>query len=103
MPGTYDILLNKPGYLDCIYTMSKQIEENDVIEMGRRTLIPGDIDKNGIVNGADISAVKYYFRCYTTDNGVNADCDFNNDEYIDGGDLSYVKNYNSYIREIIKL
>lgn len=100
-PGKYDILLDKPAYLDCIY-IEQQIEEGEEYDLGNKVLTPGDLDKNGIINGSDLSTMKNIYGMYTTDENINADYDFNEDTAIDGGEVSYVKTNYLKTREIIE-
>ena len=45
IPGTYDILLDKPGYLDHIYT-KRTVNEGETIDLGEKELKAGDINKD---------------------------------------------------------
>ena len=45
IPGTYDILLDKPGYLDHIYT-KQTVNEGETIDLGEKELKAGDINKD---------------------------------------------------------
>ena len=100
-PGKYDILLDKPAYLDCIY-IEQQIEEGEEYDLGNKVLTPGELDKNGIINGSDQKKKKNIYGMYTTDENINADYDFNEDTAIDGGEVSYVKTNYLKTREIIE-
>ncbi len=45
IPGTYDILLDKAGYLDHIYT-KQTVNEGETIDLGEKELKAGDINKD---------------------------------------------------------
>ena len=54
VPGKYDVLIDKPGYLDHIYT-DTVVEENEKVDLGYKELVAGDLNKDGIVNVVDLS------------------------------------------------
>lgn len=99
IPGTYDILLDKDAYLDCIF-ISQLLTEGATIDLGNKTLLAGDIDNNGIVNALDIAKIKSFYGMHSTDAGINEAHDFNMDTIINALDIAYVKSNYSKTREI---
>lgn len=49
IPGTYDLLIDAPSYLDCVY-IDKTLAEGDELDLGNYELKAGDVDKNGLVS-----------------------------------------------------
>ena len=86
IPGTYDILIDKVCYMDYIIT-ANVINENDEKTIEKATLIPGDINKDGIINAKDFNSVKKYFG---QDNG---DIDINENGLVDAKDFNAIKKY----------
>lgn len=100
LPGTYNVLQDKSGYLDHIY-IYLNVKENDEINLGEYELVPGDCNKDGVVQLKDKVSV-------TTRNGkkeIDADYgeeyDFNNDGIIQLKDKVTVSSRNGRKREII--
>lgn len=88
-PGEYDILLDKAGYLDHIYT-AKRVNEGDIIDLGYRELIPGDINKDGTIQILDLSQLMNVFGINSTNSNYNVKYDFNEDTEVQILDLSYI-------------
>lgn len=93
IPGKYDILIDKAGYLDHIY-MSRQINEGDVLDLGENQLVAGDLNKDGIVNQRDMGLL---YNTYGSKLGEsrydnNLAYDFNEDTYINQRDTGYALN-----------
>lgn len=99
IPGEYDILLDKAGYLDHIY-ISKQVKENDVINLGYKELIAGDINKDGCIQILDLSELMSIFGIDNTDSKYDIRCDFNEDSEIQILDLSTIMSNFSEIRRV---
>lgn len=87
IPGTYDILLDKSGYLDHIYT-SKQVVEGAVVDLGNKELYAGDVNKDGSIQIADLSLLMSVFGTTQADSDYDAKYDFNDDLEIQIADLS---------------
>lgn len=87
IPGTYDVLLDKGGYLDHIY-ISKTVNEGDIIDLGTKELLAGEINKDGSIEISDLSLLIDSFGITSADSTFNSDMDFNDDEIIDISDLS---------------
>ena len=93
IPGTYDILLDKPGYLDHIYK-TKVVQEGDTIDLGQKELIAGDINKDGVIQILDLSYILSGYGVNNTDPKYDFKVDFNEDTEIQILDLSiFLSNY----------
>lgn len=99
IPGTYDILLDKPGYLDHIYT-SKVVIEGDIIDLGYKELFAGDVNKDGVVQLKDLDAIVNTYGIDDTDSDYDICFDFNEDKQIQLQDLDRVVSNYSLAREI---
>lgn len=102
VPGKYDVLLDKAAFLDCVYIL-KKLEENDIVDLGLKPLLAGDVDKNGLISGYDVSTFKSLYKKYTTDPGVEPSYDLDEDTVIAGAEMSYVKTNYLKTREVINL
>ena len=91
IPGTYDVLLDKGGYLDHIY-ISKVVNEGDIIDLGTKELLAGELNKDGSIEISDLSLLLASFGITSSDATFNPDMDFNEDEVIDISDLSILLN-----------
>ena len=87
VPGTYDILLDKPGYLDHIYE-SREVKENETIDLGSKTLLAGDVNKNGVIEILDMTTILDNFSVLISDENYDISMDFNEDESINILDLT---------------
>lgn len=56
IPGEYDLQLNKKGFLDQI-VKNITINAGQEIDLGLRTLIAGDVDRDGIIGLQDVVAI----------------------------------------------
>ena len=93
IPGEYDVLLDKIGYLDHIYT-SKTVNAGDTIDLGNKELLAGDVNKDGSIQILDMSELMNVFGIDNTDSKYNRRYDFNDDTQIQILDLSYImKNF----------
>lgn len=89
-PGTYDILLDREGYLDHIIT-SKTINEGDVLDIGQRELFAGDFNKDGVIQLLDLSMLYSVYEADTTSSSYMSKVDVNDDGRIQLLDLSALK------------
>ena len=93
LAGYYDILIDKPGYLDYIIK-NVQIGLED-INLGTIKLVPGDINKDGLVDGLDILGIKQaaVLGFFHNPNMLlrKSSYDLNGDGMIDTSDISAVK------------
>lgn len=93
VPGTYDVLLDKEGYLDHIY-ITKKVDAGQTIELGEKTLIAGDLNKDGQIQGKDLAVLLSVYLTDDTESNFEAKCDFNEDKQIQGKDLAvFLSNY----------
>lgn len=93
IPGEYDVLLDKAGYLDHIYT-SKTVNAGDIIDLGYKELLAGDVNKDGSIQILDMSELMKIYGANNTDPKYDIKYDFNDDMEIQILDLSYLmKNY----------
>ncbi len=88
IPGTYDILIDKPGYLDVIYK-DREVQLEETEQLGEDDkLIAGDINKDGTIQVADLSMLMSIFAINNTDPQYEIKYDFNEDTEIQVADLS---------------
>lgn len=84
--GEYDVYIDVEGYLDYIIKNVK-ITPNKTISLAAKTLTPGDVNKDGIVNITDVSILEENYASRKGDKLYTLSCDFNQDEMIDLSDL----------------
>ena len=89
-PGTYDILLDREGYLDHIF-ISRTINTGDVLDIGEKELYAGDVNKDGVIQLLDLSMLYSAYQTDTTSANYDKKMDFNNDGRIQLLDLSALK------------
>lgn len=99
--GTYDILVDKPGYLDQIY-IGIQIKPGETVDLGYAELFAGDVNKDGIVEILDASLLMNSFGIVDTDSTYDAKYDFNEDKEIEILDASLLMSNYSLERKIIR-
>lgn len=100
IPGQYDVLADKPGYLDQIYIYIDLLE-GDTIDLGSNDLIAGDCNKDGIVQIKDKVLVANNNGKNSSSTDYDEAYDFNNDGEIQIKDKVIVTNENGKKREII--
>jgi len=86
IPGTYDILIDKPGYVEGIY-IYLELKENETIDLGFKSLVAGDTDKNGIVNNNDIISLYQNNNMSEGDEKYDLKFDLDNDKKINNNDI----------------
>lgn len=99
IPGLYDILIDKEGYLDHIY-IYVEIQENETIDLGSKSLIAGDIDKNARINNSDIVVMYQKNGTAEGQDKYLSKCDLDNNKKINNSDIVIVYQNNSKKREI---
>lgn len=99
IPGIYDVLIDKEGYLDHIYIFV-EIEENETINLGNQSLIAGDIDKNARINNSDIVSIYQKNGISEGDNNYALKFDLDNNTKIGNSDIVIIYQNNSQKREI---
>lgn len=87
IPGTYDILIDKPGYLDHIYE-SREVKEGQTLDLGLKEIFAGDTNKDGVVEITDLSTLLVSFGKADTDADYSESTNFNDDSYVEISDLS---------------
>lgn len=99
VPGTYDILLDKPGYLDHIYK-TRIIQAEEVIDLGYKELIAGDVNKDGSIQILDLSELMSIFGIDNVNPNYNVKYDFNEDGEVQILDLSFLMSDFSETRKV---
>lgn len=100
IPGEYDLLINKEGYVDHV-VIQITVAENEVKELEQANLISGDVNKDGVVEILDKVLI-------TKQNGTNSslpdfmeECDLNDDGSVEILDKTIVTKSNGKRRTII--
>lgn len=101
IPGIYDFLIDKPAYLDHVVT-NIVIDENEEIDLGYEDLVPGDVNKDGIVEGEDLTVINIYYDVMEGEPDYSLNYDINEDEIIEGEDLTYINIYYDTMKKIIE-
>lgn len=106
IPGKYTVLIDKKGYLDQYY-ININIADKDQIDLSAYetsnviTLIPGDINKDGIVEILDKTIMTKQNGKKITDSDFNSSADVNDDDVIDITDKTILTKNNNSVRKII--
>lgn len=98
-PGKYDVLIDKPGYLDHIYT-NIEIKDAEEVDKETKNLYAGDINKDGAVQIKDKALVTQSNGKKEEDAQYTEDCDVNNDGKINLYDKAITTQNNGKKREI---
>lgn len=99
VPGKYDVLIDKTGYLDQIYK-ERQVNESDIVDLGNKDLIPGDVNKDGVIQLLDYAMILNLFGIDNTSVDYDLKYDFNEDGQIQLLDYALVLNNFSTARII---
>lgn len=86
IPGTYDFLIEKLGFLADI-TTNMSIAEGEVIDLGNKILIEGDTDRNGIIELDDIIKIVEVMDSAEGDDVYETYYDFGNKGFVSFDDL----------------
>lgn len=100
IPGKYDILVDKAGYLDQIY-INIEIEKETTKDLGYQELIPGDVNKDGLVEILDKVILTKLNGKSSIDEAFNQACDFNDDEIIEILDKTVLTKNNGQKRNVV--
>lgn len=101
-PATYDLLIDKPGYLDYIVTTITVTKDGN-INLGQMDLIAGDYNKDGYVAAEDITAITQYYGVVKDDiDKYKEELDYTEDGYIAAEDIAIITQYYGSMREIKK-
>lgn len=99
--GDYDLVVSIAGYTD--YTMKEiSVSSSDSVAVFETSVTPGDVDKNGIVDVADVSNVLLsdnYGRLKT--DAVSYGADVNHDSTVDINDISIVMLSDNYGKKAV--
>ena len=100
IPGEYELLIDKPGYLDYI-VINIKVEKDMEIDLGYTVLVAGDINKDGMVEYEDLTIINELYGFMDGDSEYTISADFNNDEMIEYEDLTVVNENYGQTRQII--
>ncbi len=87
IPDKYDILIDKAGYLDLIFK-EVEVKENETKQLDHKELFAGDVNKDGVVQIKDLTALLNVFGISSTDHEYEIKYDFNEDLGIQIKDLT---------------
>lgn len=90
--GKYDILIDKPGYLDYI-VKTIEIYQQRTTSIGTKQIIPGDIDKDGVIKATDQQALLKVYGKVEGSPEYNIKYDFIEDKVIKATDYSIFLKY----------
>lgn len=100
LEGKYDILIDKRGYLDHIYTNVDVVKNTDV-DLGIKQLVPGDINKDGIIEFEDIVTLMNNYGIALGNENYDIGLDYTEDDVTEFEDIViFYQNYDSR-KEII--
>lgn len=86
LPGTYDLIHEKLGYLADV-TTNITITEGETIDLGNKILIEGDVDRSGIIDLDDIITLVSVMDSSLDDGVYEEFYDFGNKEFVSLDDL----------------
>lgn len=101
IPGKYDVLIDKPGYLDEIHVNKSVLAEQET-DLGTNSLMPGDINKDGLVQIQDLTMLITIYGIDNTNASYDIKYDFNEDLQIQLQDLTILNTYYSSVRKIYR-
>ena len=101
IPGTYDLLIDKPGYLDHIILKIQITVDKDVV-IEEKELVPGDVNKDGVVEIEDMGYINDNYDAMIDDgSGIYEErFDFTGDGIVDVEDLSLINDNYDQLRRI---
>lgn len=99
----YIVEISRPGYLSCY---RKVTLEDNAVNLGSITLIPGDVNADGIIDEKDLALLTASKGKRYGDDGYSVMADFNGDKVIDAADEQTLKQnlnqtVNSYEANIV--
>lgn len=100
IPGSYDVLLDKAGYLDHLF-VGKEAIADDTVNLGKVSLIPGDVNKDGTVQLKDLNELISNYGETSSGPGYTLSLDFNEDGSVQLQDLNYLISNYSVSRTIV--
>lgn len=96
--GEYTLVLSRPGYL---LRLAKVAVNNEVLSLGHRELIPGDVDGNFSINSYDRQKINASISSYP-DAKYNPKYDLNADGRVDARDATLMGYYSGIGIDIYK-
>lgn len=100
-PGEYDLLIDKPGYLDVI-VIQITIQNKTEIDLGETTMIAGDITKDGLVELDDMTILNQNYGCVADVNeNYNINMDYTEDGMVELDDMTILNQNYGQVRNII--
>ena len=97
LPGTYDIKIEKPGFIVAVIT-DIIVEKDKIVELENKTLLEGDTDRSGMVVLSDVIEIVKKGDSYKGSSLYEEACDYGKKGYIALSDIiSTVKNVDLYI------
>lgn len=100
IPGTYDLILDKPGYLDYII-LSIPIGNGEEINLDQIELVAGDVNKDGLIELEDMGYINDNYDAQLGDGIYETRFDFTGDELVDLEDMSLINDNYDTPRTII--
>jgi len=89
IPGKYDVIFERAGFLAKVI-IEIEVAENDVIELGNKVLIEGDVDRDGIIRLDDVVDQVSVNGASEGDTEYNSKYDFGQKGFIALDDLTTV-------------
>lgn len=83
--GKYDILIDKVGYLDYVIE-DVEIHQQSTTSIGTKQIIPGDVNKDGIVNASDKAILYKTIGAKKGSDRFMIECDYVEDNIINASD-----------------
>ena len=90
IPGKYDLQIERPSFLDYIYS-DIELEEGDNIDMGEIRLTAGDTNRDGVITVEDINLTKKVMDMEKDDPSFKEDYNPTQTGTVMVEDLKYVK------------
>lgn len=91
IPGNYDLQLERKGFLNVVIK-NIDIANNEVINLGNKILIPGDVDRDGIIGLTDYSKLMNRKDATKTDSSYEEQYDFGQKGFIGLIDITTMLN-----------
>lgn len=99
VPGKYDIMIDKIGYLDHIYA-NREVQKDSVLDFGEKKLVGGDVNKDGCIQIQDAGEMKKAYGIVSEDEEYELRFDLNGDGQIQIQDIGELKANYSETRKI---
>ena len=100
IPGEYDLLINKQGYIDYIH-IQITLQESQIKQLGQIELIAGDVNKDGVVEILDKVLITKQNGTNSSSPDFSVECDLNDDGKVEILDKTIVTKNNGQRRKII--